>query len=57
VARKIEELFFKDAGKGGVFGSDMGDPFEYGRYVKEFGQGAWRVPQQMLGKIEKAFVK
>ncbi|MCL1786135.1 MAG: hypothetical protein FWG39_03230 [Alphaproteobacteria bacterium] len=55
VAKKIDGLFFGDAGKDGIFGSDMGDPFEYGKYVKEFGQGALQAPQKLLDRIEKAF--
>ncbi|MCL2338977.1 MAG: hypothetical protein FWC51_03430 [Proteobacteria bacterium] len=47
---KIEEIL---GGKGMLGTGDT--EFEFGKYVKEFGQSLWRGPQQLLDNIGKAF--
>ena len=50
VQDKIEEIL---GGKGMLGTGDS--EFEFGKYVKEFGQSLWRGPQQLLDNIGKAF--
>jgi len=54
IAAKIDELLLggkKNVGSGGVFGYSMGDPFEYGTYVRDFGKASINGANKLLGII------
>jgi hypothetical protein len=48
IAKKIDEL---------LGGTDGKDPFEYGKYLKDFGKMLWGGPQKLLGSVGKLFGK